>query len=198
MKTSFRSAHRANIFCAKFLPSTDDLQVSILYFDYVNHASTLLHQVIRSSLNTLNTCHFVNLLLLSHSKTITYCSMTNSYILSVIGGSHETFNTIICAIMDAQCTQWQNVICCYKLRCELHTAWLTSHLLLCRDSILVISTVKVVKLYKNIQNVIFSSALESGMRKLQRTFRVKNSDLLNLTDWKQLHKLLNSLTICPK
>jgi len=142
----------------------------------------------------LNGC----VLLLSHSKTITYCSMTNSYILSVIGGSHETFNTIICAIMDAQCTQWQNVICCYKLRCELHTAWLTSHLLLCRDSILVISTVKVVKLYKNIQNVIFSSALESGMHKLQRTFRVKNSDLLNLTDWKQLHKLLNSLTICPK
>jgi len=27
VKLSFRSAHRANIFCAKFLPSTDDHQV---------------------------------------------------------------------------------------------------------------------------------------------------------------------------
>jgi len=29
---SFRSAHRANIFCAKFLPSTDDLQVYVFHF----------------------------------------------------------------------------------------------------------------------------------------------------------------------
>lgn len=47
---SFRSAHRANIFCAKFLPSTDDLQVATLVFDNSTHFTVMYTALYRGNI----------------------------------------------------------------------------------------------------------------------------------------------------